>query len=246
MNRKHILFQQRGFTLTELMIAVVILGILAAFLTPSVARYIHRNKGVSAANAVAGELRAARNHAMSTGQVVFVDLGFQSEHGSFTMYQRQPNNCDAPNPPATCFSQSCAEASGLLAADTTDQKIPTPRADFKKNHPDMKLAGHNSVGTATTSNGTLKLCFAPDGRVLDPQGNPFRADCGGVNARIFVQAIDPGGYDNPLGGAKLDACVQVDARGGSQDIRQPQKDGRDVANFFDIQIPYNGAISVVQ
>src|SRR5690554_1820246 len=94
MNRKDALYQPRGFTITELMIAVVIIGILAAFLAPSVSRYMHRNKGVSAANGVAGALKMARNLAMNSGQVVFVNLNVG---GAVEVFQRLPNGCTGAN-----------------------------------------------------------------------------------------------------------------------------------------------------
>lgn len=245
MNRRKAIHQPRGFTLTEMMIAVAIIGILAAFLAPSVSRYMHRNKGRSAANDVASVLLMARNQAMGTGQVVFVEVDPSGDHGSVSMYRKQPNDCASATPSAACFSQSCAEANSF--PDTSKVVTPTPKADLAQRHPDMKISGHNAAGVATTTDATLTLCFTPDGRVLDALGLPLTATCGGVNARIFVQATDPGDTTNELGGESLDKCLTVGVNNATEArARQLQKDGRDIANFFDIQIPYNGAISVVQ
>lgn len=241
MTRKDALARPHGFTLTELMIAVVIIGILGAFLAPSVSRYMQRNKGVSAANGVAGALKMARNLAMSSGQVVFVDLTVE---GEVEVFQNLPNNCDAPNPPAACFSQSCAEANTFPAANK--RTIAAPQADLKARHPEMIISGFNSTGTTAENSGTLSLCFAPDGRVLKPAGVPFDADCGGINTRIFVQPEEPGSHTGPINGGDMRTCWLTNASDASINFRQQQKNERDVANFFVIQVPFNGAISVVQ
>lgn len=241
MNRKDALYQPRGFTLTELMISVVIIGLLGAFIAPSVSRYMYRNKGVSAANDVAGALKLARNLAMSSGQVVFVDLAVG---GAVEVFQKLPNNCTGTNPPAACFSQSCAEANALPA--TNKRSIATPQADLTERHPDMRVSGFNIAGDAHAATGALNLCFAPDGRVLTPTGLPFSATCDGINARIFVQPSDLDAFSGPISGGDMRTCWETADTNAAINFRQKQKNDRDVSNFFVIQVPYNGAISVVQ
>ena len=58
---------ERGFSLIELMVVCVVLGIVAAFAVPSA---LHMSQGMQlngAANALAGQLRLARSKAMATG-----------------------------------------------------------------------------------------------------------------------------------------------------------------------------------
>src|SRR5690242_2478286 len=74
MNRTHALYQPRGFTLTSLTTSVPIIGSMPACIAPSASRYMYRNKGVSAANDVAGALKMTPNLATSNTHVVFVDL----------------------------------------------------------------------------------------------------------------------------------------------------------------------------
>lgn len=241
MNRKDARYQPRGFTLTELMIAVVIIGLLGAFIAPSVSRFVYRNQGVAAASDVAGALRMARNLAMSSGQVVFVDLQVD---GGVSMFQMLPDNCASTNPPAGCFSQSCAEASNFPAANKRD--IPVPQADMAARHPNMRISGFNVAGDTHTDAGALNLCFAPDGRVLTPKGLPFSATCDGINARIFVQPSELEAFAGPISGGDMRTCWETADTTAAINFRQTQKNDRDVSNFFVIQVPYNGAISVVQ
>lgn len=240
MNRKYAALQQRGFTLTELMITVAIIGVLAAFLAPSVSRYMHRNKGRAAANDVAGVLRQARNQAMGAGQVVFVTLDIGSENGTVVAARNAPTGCDGANPAPTCFSQSCADASTRMA---DNKALADTNVDLTVEHPDMQISGFNLSGDTLTSTGSTIICFAPDGRVLDAAGLPFSSSCDGINARIFVQDAQGALGDHPLNNDnEMSDCLDDN----SEDDQQAQKDERDVANFFVIQVPFNGSISVEQ
>jgi prepilin-type N-terminal cleavage/methylation domain-containing protein len=236
-------FLRRGFTLTELMIAVAIIAILAGFLAPSVSTYMRRSKGLSAAREVAGTLRWARNQAMSRGQVVLVDIteATGEDNGTIVVSRTQTAACNPADPGPNCYARSCAQANALPATGI----IPIDSATLTMSDasPDMRISGIDATSTVAGV-ADSRLCFAPDGRVLNNLGLPFESKCTGVNARIFVQADDGSGFSNPLGGPNLNDCL--DTATIIETDRQKQKNGRDIANFFVIQVPFNGAISVVQ
>lgn len=66
------LAHQRGFTLIELMIVVVLLGITAAIAVPNFGRMIDNNQHAAAANDFSGLLHFARSEAIRRGNGVVV------------------------------------------------------------------------------------------------------------------------------------------------------------------------------
>lgn len=58
----------RGVTLIELVVAVAVLALIAAFAAPSFGSWLERQQAVSAHNALLGSLQFARAHAITAGQ----------------------------------------------------------------------------------------------------------------------------------------------------------------------------------
>lgn len=73
----HIRNRQRGFSLVELMITIVVAAILLAVALPSFRDVIHRNQVSSASNALLASLAYARTEAINRGQLVSMCPGSQ-------------------------------------------------------------------------------------------------------------------------------------------------------------------------
>ncbi len=240
------------------MIVVAIIAILAAFLAPSVSKYMHRSKGQSAARSVVNTLRGAQNQALSRGEVVLATVSTRDASGMngsggrielFLTDNRSSDECDVSsdedfrettNP--DCFARTCSQAQNM---DT----VSVHTVDFGDSHPDMMILDTDPGPTS----GQLTFCFSPSGQVLGEGGQslePTGEDCDGTNARIFVRensdATDLSA--NPVfGSPNLIKCTDVsDGSNDAKKLRQQQKDGRDVANFYAIYVSYNGAISLRQ
>lgn len=261
----------RGFTLVELMIAVAIIAVLAGFMAPSVSTYMRRSRGKAAASKVAGVFRWARSQAMTRGQVILVDVTTRGADGNgaltvFRTWDGTLPGCSGAKPGLECAARSCAEAQAM-AIDLDDDPFSDPPPDpggagpsstkggikltnagvlLKRTSPDMGIFAVNVNGTALgdTPATTTRLCFAPDGRVLQGNGQPLHGACGGDPGRIILQSINRTDFSNALGASDTLAACQDGT--WSAERRTMQKNGRDLANFFVIEVPFNGAISVVQ
>jgi len=61
-----------GFTLIELMVVVVLIGIVAAYAVPSFTQLVERNRVTSTVNGMLGILNYARSEAVKAGQTIEV------------------------------------------------------------------------------------------------------------------------------------------------------------------------------
>lgn len=89
MNKK----QSLGFTLTEFMITIAIVGILASLAVPSFQRMIERNKLKKAAESLKSDLMFARTEAIKLSQDIIVNR-VTGNNGAW-FYGLNTSLCDA-------------------------------------------------------------------------------------------------------------------------------------------------------
>lgn len=144
----------RGFTLVELMIVVVLLGLLAGLSIPTIATSMERNRLTQLNRDIANGFLQARSHAMRNGQAVLVDIETGAD-GGVTFYEpRDGGVWDAP---------SC-----VLAVDDD----PDDNNTLISVNP-----GEYGLGVAIQqtdpNHGTI--CISPNGRVTATTGQPLEA-----------------------------------------------------------------------
>lgn len=237
---------QRGFTLVELMVVVAIIGILAAFSTPTMTRSVRRSEARSAATNVAQVIRAARTQAMSRGEVVLLRISPNNDNDAFVMSvspRIEPGNPDSP------LMRSCRLLVNFQDALLT-ARVDVPAQTFSKQGV-LGANMHWMTGGGAMPGATMDLCFAPDGRVYDgATALPVSFNgCATQRGALLPIGRSPNPALNALalnssfsGGPVDTVCV---APTDTEALVEAQI-ARDENYAYLIEVSYNGAVSVTR
>lgn len=88
--------RRSGFTLLELMIAIVVIGVILAVATPSIKRYLESQRLRSVSGELMVDLQFARTEAVARSRVVGIRLDRDADRTCYTVAAYSGNNCLAP------------------------------------------------------------------------------------------------------------------------------------------------------
>ena len=175
--------RQRGVTLLELMLALVLLALLLAMGVPAFTEWIRNTQNRTAAESVLNGLQLARNEAVRRNTVVRFRLTDSNGTVAWTVgCAVSTTTC-----PAVIQSRPAAEGSVMARVGVSATAIPLPTP-----------AGHFSTAITAGSGLAAGVSFNGLGRVPNTNvGTDFtRADITNVNtasARRYVVVIGAGG-----------------------------------------------------
>lgn len=171
----------RGFTIIELMVTVVVLGIVLAFAVPNLRQFIMSNRMTSNLNLLSSNLAMARSEAIKQNvPVVLCPTGGGStctgdgwESGWLAYADRDRDlNYDAPAP--DCTDSSLAEGEDCLLLEQGPLEAPTQLSPAGGMSP---LIGYDGSGTT----------------ICDANGDGAPEPC--VTANTFFTICDPRGAE---------------------------------------------------
>lgn len=150
-----------GYTMVELMIVVIIIGVVAALTIPNITRRMKERRASEAAQRVALLYQTARARAMGRGAAVLVRYSQPSQQGAFEMMEAQRGVTTGAGCQTLPVS-SCSDTDWNVPA--LQQFNSLTSLDFGRRSEYENV--YVSMLVSNTNQGFVDVCFTPMGRTF--------------------------------------------------------------------------------
>lgn len=194
----------RGFTLWELLVTVLVMGVILGFGLPNLLEFNRNNQMAATTNELIGALMAARTEAVK--RQVFVTL------------------CASPNPVAanpTCSMTGAGTNGGFIVwVDENGNTNPLTGAPVLTDASDGDAVVDGGELVLLQRDDPVDIAVFGDSGYISYGANGFRRDVpGGVNSARMVLFCDFRGNVISAGGLSAARAVRIDQTGRAQVLR---------------------------